>query len=120
VRFDLAKGQHGFPGVNDQRLQQGLDCGANQANDEFGHLLLPDLVAPQANLAGGATQVLRASANHWPLTLRPAFGASSFSFSSASGIILPNIELNIAVGIRPALPDSGPCPPDIRNCGTSG
>jgi hypothetical protein len=57
---------------------------------------------------------------HWPLALCPALGASSFSLSSASGIIRPNIELNIAVGIRPALPPSCPCPPDIRNCGTSG
>jgi hypothetical protein len=37
-----------------------------------------------------------------PLVLRTAFGASSFSFASESGIIWPNIELNIAVGISPA------------------
>jgi hypothetical protein len=40
---------------------------------------------------------------HAPLALRLALGASSFSLSSASGIIRPNIELSIAVGIRPAL-----------------
>ena len=48
-----------------------------------------------------------------------AFGASSFSFSSASGIMRPNIELSIAVGINPPL-FSVPPAPDIKNCGTSG
>jgi hypothetical protein len=43
------------------------------------------------------------STPHAPLDLRLAFGASSFSLSNASGIIRPNIELNIAVGIKPAL-----------------
>ncbi len=57
---------------------------------------------------------------HEPLGLRLPLGASSFSFSSASGIMRPNIELSIAVGIRPALLFSWPCAPDMRNCGTSG
>ena len=34
-----------------------------------------------------------------PLGLRSAFGASSFNRSNASGIMRPNIELSIAVGI---------------------
>jgi hypothetical protein len=50
---------------------------------------------------------------------RVVFGASSFNFSKASGIMRPNIELSMAVGMRP--PEfSAPCAPDIRNCGTSG
>jgi hypothetical protein len=36
-----------------------------------------------------------------PLLRVAGFGASSFSFSRASGIMRPNIELNIAVGMRP-------------------
>src|ERR1700748_835653 len=55
-----------------------------------------------------------------PLVLRPARGASFFRFSSAAGIIWPNIELSIAVGIRPALLLSLPCAPDIRNWRTRG
>jgi hypothetical protein len=62
----------------------------------------------------------RGASPYCPLVRRAAFGASSFSFSNAPGIIWPNIELSIAVGIRPALLPSCPCPPDIRNCGTRG
>ncbi len=51
---------------------------------------------------------------------RAGLRASPFSFSNASGIIWPNIELSIAVGIRPALLLSWADPPDIRNCGTRG
>jgi hypothetical protein len=40
--------------------------------------------------------------------------ASSLSFSSASGIIRPNIELSMAIGMTPPLPPSCAGPPDIR------
>ncbi len=60
-----------------------------------------------------------------PLTLRSAVALPSAlhpsAVSSASGIICPNIQLSIAVGMSPALPLlTDPCVPDIRNCGTSG
>jgi hypothetical protein len=38
-----------------------------------------------------------------PFPGRVGFGASSFSFSSASGIMRPNIELNMAMEMRPPL-----------------
>jgi hypothetical protein len=58
--------------------------------------------------------------SRYGLLLRRAdFGASSLNFSKASGIMRPNMELSIAVGMRPPL-FSCPCAPDIKNCGTSG
>ena len=46
---------------------------------------------------------------------RAVFGVPSFNFSKAPGIMRANMELSIAVGMRPPL-FSWPCAPDIKNC----
>jgi hypothetical protein len=69
--------------------------------------------------AGSSSCCVDRRSRYGLLVRRATFGASSFSFSRASGIMRPNMELSMAVGMRPPL-FSVPCPPDIRNCGTSG
>src|SRR5580704_13880888 len=81
---------------------------------------LAEYVWAPARRADSGSRCRRPASDQAPLVLCPALGAWSFSFSSAAGIIWPNIELSIAVGINPALLLSPFCPPDIRNCGTSG